>query len=41
MTLTIDMANAASVPGCGLTHLLACMADGVNSGEIAMTSVPL
>ncbi len=38
---TIDIARAASVPGFGFNHLLACIAVGVNSGEIAMTSVPL
>ena len=37
----MPIASAMSVPGFGLTHLLACIALGVNSGEMAMTSVPL
>ena len=29
------------MPGLGLTHRLECMAVGVNSGEMAITWVPL
>ncbi len=35
------MARALSVPGFGFNHKLACMAVGVNSGEMAITCVPL
>ena len=41
MTSTIAMASAVSVPGLTFTQWFECSAVGVNSGEIAMTFVPL
>ena len=41
MVCTIAIANAISLPGFGFSHLLACMALALKSGEIEMTSVPL
>ena len=41
MVSIIAIARAISVPGFGLSHLLACIAVALKSGEIEITSVPL